>query len=66
MNQIKPKSTFDLRPAFRTRTKSTINGWTQQDYFDEYLKIKMKTSTLSASLRKKVADYVERIKSQNK
>lgn len=62
MNDYFELPKFDLKRNLRTHTK-TFNGWTQQDYFDEYLKIQMKTSTLSKSLRNKVINYVKRIKS---
>lgn len=59
------KQIFDLRRAMRTPTKKFFDGWTQQDFANEYLKIVSHTSTLTKSQRQKIINYVKRIKSKD-
>jgi hypothetical protein len=56
---------FDLRRNLRSHAPSVFDGWKEQDFFDEYLKIQMKKSNLSKSQKEKVINYV-RIKNKNK
>lgn len=56
---------FNLKPNLRSHTKPFFDEWTNQDFFDEFLKIQMKQSTLSKSQRQKIINYVKRIKSKD-
>jgi hypothetical protein len=53
------KQIFDLRSNMRTFTHKFYNGWTPQDFMDEYLKIVSHTSTLTKSQRETVIKYVK-------
>jgi len=59
------KQIFDLRRAMRTPTKKFFDGWTQQDFANEYLKIVSHTSTLTKSQRNTVIKYVKRNEDKN-